>query len=94
MGNNLAGKSKASQDEYAPYDPTNILGIAQENNPYYGAEANQMAPEPPSLRREHEERVGFHRQQAERADRAAAFFRENPAFDMFVRLVRSGVIQF
>jgi hypothetical protein len=52
-----------------------------------------MSSEPPSLRREAEDRVGFHRQQAEKADQAAAFFRENPAFDMFVRLVRQGVIQ-
>ena len=53
-----------------------------------------MASEPPTLRGLHEERVSYHRLQAENADQAAAFFRENPAFDMFVRLVRSGVIQF
>jgi hypothetical protein len=91
MGNNLA-------DKYGVYDPNEIRGIGgapQANKPYSGDEANQTSPgEPSSLRREHEERVGFHRQQAENADQAAAFFRENPAFDMFVRLVRSGVIQF
>lgn len=47
-----------------------------------------------TLRQEAEERVGFHRSQAEKADSAAAFFRENPAFDEFIRLVRSGAIQF
>jgi hypothetical protein len=47
----------------------------------------------PTLLEEAEKKVGYHRQQAEKADQAAAFFRENPAFDMFVRLVRQGVIQ-
>lgn len=39
-----------------------------------------------------EKKVGFHRQEAERADQAAAFFRENPAFDQFICLIKSGVI--
>lgn len=48
---------------------------------------------PPSLREQAEKSVGYHRSQADKADRAAAFFRENPAFDKFVQLIRSGAIQ-
>ena len=46
----------------------------------------------PSLREEAEERVGYHRIQADKQDRAAAFFREHPEFDEFIQLIRSGVI--
>jgi hypothetical protein len=45
-----------------------------------------------TLREEAEIRVGHHRQEADKADRAASFFRENPAFDEFIRLIRSGSI--
>lgn len=47
----------------------------------------------PSLREEAEKSVGYHREQADRFDRAAAFFRENRAFDEFIQLIRSGVIR-
>ena len=46
----------------------------------------------PSLREEAEERVGYHRIQADKQDRAAAFLREHPEFDEFIQLIRSGVI--
>jgi len=45
-----------------------------------------------SLLEEAERQVGFHREQADKRDRAAAFFREHPEFDEFVQLIRSGVI--
>ena len=48
----------------------------------------------PTLREEAEKQLGFHREQADKHDRAVAFLRENPAFDEFVRLVREGAIQF
>jgi hypothetical protein len=48
----------------------------------------------PTLREESEKRVGYHREQADKHDRGAAFFRENPAFDEFIRLIRAGAIQF
>ena len=48
----------------------------------------------PTLREEAEKQIGYHREQADKADRAIAFLRDNPAFDEFVRLVRAGVIQF
>ena len=47
-----------------------------------------------SMRATAEQKVGYHRSEADKADRAAAFFRENPAFDDFIQLVRSGAIQF
>jgi hypothetical protein len=65
---------------------------------YYGDEARgaiggctQEAR--PSMRSEAEQQVGYHRERADKADRAAAFFRENPAFDEFIQLIRAGVIQ-
>jgi hypothetical protein len=48
----------------------------------------------PSMREQAEKAVGHHREQADKFDRAAAFFRDNPAFDEFIQLVRSGAIQF
>jgi hypothetical protein len=57
------------------------------------AQANTLY-RPPTLREEAEKQIGYHRDQADKADRAVAFLRENPAFDEFVRLVRAGVIQF
>jgi hypothetical protein len=90
-------KMKASQEQCGVYDLNAIQGAGQQEKnarAYYGDECKPMSPEPPTLRREAEERVGLHRHEAEKADQAAAFFRENPAFDLFIRLVRTGVIQF
>ena len=61
--------------------------------PYYGDTCG-VAEARPSLRSQAEQQVGYHRQEADKHDRAAAFFRENPAFDEFIQLVRSGAIQF
>jgi hypothetical protein len=47
----------------------------------------------PTLREESEKAIGYHRSQADRADKALAFFRANPAFDEFIRLIRSGIIK-
>lgn len=47
----------------------------------------------PSEREQAEKRVGHHRIEADRADRAAAFFREHPEFDEFIGLIRAGIIQ-
>jgi hypothetical protein len=54
----------------------------------------QAVYKPPSLREQAEKNVGYHRAEADKHDRAAAFFRENPAFEEFIQLVRSGAIQF
>jgi hypothetical protein len=45
-----------------------------------------------SLREEAENQVGYHRSEADKKDRAVAFFREHPEFDEFIQLIRSGVI--
>jgi hypothetical protein len=93
--NNRDDKFKASQEQCGAYDPNAIRGIGtQAPKSYYGDEYNALSPEPPTLRQEAEMRVAHHREQADTADRAVAFFCDNPAFDLFVRLVRSGVIQF
>ena len=49
---------------------------------------------PPSMREQLEKQIVYYRDQADKHDRAAAFFRNNPAFDEFIQLVRSGAIQF
>jgi hypothetical protein len=90
----VEAKLKASQAPCGAYDANRGAGQQAAQKAYYGDECNTVSPEPPTLRREAEERVGAHRREAEKADQAAAFFRENPAFDLFVRLVRQGVIQF
>lgn len=69
---------------------------AQADKPYYGDQCTQGlggAPRRASLREEAEQQGGFHREQANKCDMAAAFFRENPAFDEFIRLIRSGAVQ-
>jgi hypothetical protein len=63
-----------------------IMGIPAQTNAKIGYDKR------PSLREESEKQVGYHRAEADKYDRAIAFFRENPAFDEFVQLVRSGVI--
>lgn len=51
------------------------------------------APKRLTLREEAEQRIGYHRDQANKSDMAAAFFRENPIFDEFIRLIRAGVVK-
>lgn len=63
------------------------------NKSYYGDTCTEAVYHPPTLREEAENRVGYHRSEADKQDRAVAFFRENPAFDEFIRLIRSGAIQ-
>ena len=64
------------------------------NKPMRISFATESPYRPSTLREEAEKKIGYHREQADRHDRAVAFLRENPAFDEFVRLVRDGVIQF
>lgn len=51
------------------------------------------SPYRPTIREEHEKSFAHHNEQLNKHERAIAFFRENPAFDEFVRLIRQGVIQ-
>jgi hypothetical protein len=46
----------------------------------------------PSQAEEAEKNSRYHRAEADRADLAAAFFREHPEFDAFIQLIRAGVI--
>lgn len=47
----------------------------------------------PSMAEESMKRAAEHGGQASKALRAAIFFRDNPAFEEFIRLIRSGAIQ-
>lgn len=66
------------------------------------AAANQQLGQPqvccnqtyrPSCREEAEKRIGHLRSEADKADRAVAFFRDHPEFDEFIQLIRQGVIE-
>ena len=61
---------------------------------YCNETENKYQIRPQTLREEAEVRLRNHSEHARNASLAAEFFRDNPAFDEFVRLVRAGVIQF
>jgi hypothetical protein len=46
-----------------------------------------------TAREEAEQQSAFHADRAAKQERAAAFFSENPAFDEFISLIRSGAVQ-
>lgn len=46
-----------------------------------------------SLADEQEKSALYHQDEANKAKMAAAFFRTNPAFEEFIKLIRQGVIQ-
>ena len=50
-------------------------------------------PKPPTLRDQAKELHNFHTRQAIKCAQTAQFLSENPAFDEFIRLIRSGAIQ-
>ncbi|MGC1784154.1 MAG: hypothetical protein WA708_16650 [Acidobacteriaceae bacterium] len=87
------------------YDEAKIHGLAgealnypmpadciQQSNGLAGDTVGMGQLRPATMREQAEKNVGYHRDQADKQDRAAAFFRENPAFDEFIQLIRSGVI--
>lgn len=84
----VMGKIQSEQAYYnqkqcgATPAPSDMCGEAR--SPYH----------PPTMREQAEKQIGYHREQADKLDRTAAFFRENPAFDEFIQLVRVGAIQF
>jgi hypothetical protein len=59
---------------------------------YYGESPSPVCG-PLTNREQAEKNVRYYREQADRHDRAAAFFRDNPAFDEFIQLIRAGAIQ-
>jgi len=48
----------------------------------------------PSPSEQADKAAAHHAEQHQKASEAAAFFRNNPAFDEFIKLVRKGSIQF
>lgn len=79
------GNIKSAQDHYSQKQCT---ATTARSNTLGGAHR------PPTMREQAEKQIGYHRDHADKLDRAAAFFRENPVFDEFIQLVRSGAIQF
>ena len=59
-----------------------------------GAQVAGKSMNPYSLQEEAAKRALNHHEQAQKAQSAAVFFANNPAFEDFIRLVRSGAIQF
>jgi len=72
------------------------LGPAQTSS-YYGdtctTQGNLAGEYRPSPTEQAEKNAAYHADQAFKAQSAAAFFRQNPAFDEFIRHIRAGVIQ-
>ena len=87
---NAAAAAERAQYEKAQAAQTQPQ-CAEETRSYIG-QAQAVGRARLSLREEAEKQVGEHRAQADRADRAAAFFREHPEFDEFIQLIRAGVI--
>ena len=84
--NEVNEKMKASQ-LHQGCDTQAVCGEAQANgvNQYY---------RPPTLREQSEKNAAYHMDEAQKLSSAAAFLREYPQFDEFIRLVRSGAITF
>jgi hypothetical protein len=76
-------RNSALGDSPAPPSPMDMCGQAQAKS--------QSAY---SLRHEAEKRSMHHSQEASKAAEAANFFHLHPEFEEFIRLVRSGSIQF
>lgn len=58
------------------------------------ATPDNMATREYTVTDEKEKSYYMYQEQAQKAAQALTFFRKNPAFDEFIRLVRSGAIQF
>ncbi len=66
------------------------------STPYLGDSCTQgnLAGRPYTMSEQAEKNASSHYELAQKQSQAAAFFRDNPVFDEFIRLVRSGAIQF
>lgn len=51
------------------------------------------SPRPSTMAEEQDKNASYHLEQHVKAATAARFFKENPAFEEFIRLIRSGAIQ-
>lgn len=75
--------------------PRNDVPACQATSKSYASEGNRNTtgtPRVTTLREETEKNASYHRQQADKQEWASSFFRENPAFDEFILLIRSGAV--
>lgn len=88
-------KMQAEKAYYAAQQQGEVRGVAP-SQPYYGDTCNNLGgcvqEYRPSPTEQAEKDANFHRDKSIKAEMAAAFFRANPSFDEFIRLIRSGVI--
>lgn len=75
------------------YDDTRATQIPQDNCGQAVASGLNPHYQRPSLCEEAEKSAYHHQEQADKNLQAVIFFRENPAFDKFIQLIRSGAIQ-
>lgn len=90
-------KRQAEKACYAANSAGNLGGAATPApSSHYGDTCGVQAgiPRSFSMREQAEKNTAHHYEQADKHSRSAKFFRENPAFDEFIQLVRSGAIQF
>ncbi len=78
------------------YDSRLCGATAPTPNSYLGDCCTQgnLAGRPYTMQEQAEKNASSHYELAQKQSQAAAFFRDNPIFDEFIRLVRSGAIQF
>jgi len=93
----ISEKLRASLDQENRI-PSGQNGVFGDIYPSYSSNCPQESISSQSqhrrtMREQHEGQVGFHNQELNRHDRAAAFFRAHPEFDEFILLIRDGVIQ-
>lgn len=88
--------TKQTEKAYYAQTQSGVCGAtAPAPSTYYGDACTQgnLGGRPYTMREQAEKNIGYHRIEADKADRAAAFFRGNPAFDEFIQLIRQGAIQ-
>lgn len=78
---------------------TNDVVQGQDAQNEWNGQAVEQDQQPKAIREytlkdEKEKSYYMYLEQAQKAAKALTFFRKNPAFDEFIRLVRSGAIQF
>lgn len=64
------------------------------NASYYGDCETNSKYRPPTLREQAEKNAALHATQAQKHSEAATFLMQHPEFDEFIRLIRSGALQF
>jgi hypothetical protein len=80
----IAEARQRDEQRFAPQLAPDCCNVAQAGSGY----------RPPSLREEAEKSAHYYAEQAAKASASADFLRDHPEFDEFIRLVRSGAIQF